>query len=173
MGLHIQPSVAYADVDAGGSTEAQREFLEALSTDDSRRQDRQSSKQPPIANAFALGYTYHDVLDADHEGVDGNAASIPGKFLTRSRYSSSPLHIPTLRSLALIYTPTTTTSHTPDDPEHSYSNTSGLVAAMVLVTAASRLGAATQGIACFIRCGMQGQNGRSYAELEGQRARWT
>ncbi|KAI6709879.1 hypothetical protein JHW43_007590 [Diplocarpon mali] len=52
----------------GGTTESQKEFLEALSTDDSKRtQDRQSSKQPPIANNFALGYTYYDVLDADHE----------------------------------------------------------------------------------------------------------
>lgn len=57
------------DADAGGSTESQREFLEALSTEDTRRQDRQSRKQPPIANNFALGYTYHDVLDADHEGM--------------------------------------------------------------------------------------------------------
>jgi hypothetical protein len=58
------------DFIAGGSTESQREFLEAMSTDDSRRtQDRQGSKHPPIANNFALGYTYHDVLDADHEGT--------------------------------------------------------------------------------------------------------
>ena len=56
---------------AGGSPESQREFLEALSADDERRiQDRQSHKQPPIANNFALGYTYHDVLDADHEGME-------------------------------------------------------------------------------------------------------
>ncbi|KAH8588111.1 dynein light intermediate chain-domain-containing protein [Bisporella sp. PMI_857] len=54
----------------GGTTESQREFLEALSLDDSRKvQDRQNSKQPPIANNFALGYTYHDVLDADHEDI--------------------------------------------------------------------------------------------------------
>ncbi|PQE15790.1 dynein light intermediate chain protein [Rutstroemia sp. NJR-2017a BBW] len=47
-----------------------REFLEALSVDDTRKaQDRHSSKQPPIANNFALGYTYHDVLDADHEDI--------------------------------------------------------------------------------------------------------
>jgi len=63
-------SVACTDCFAGGSTDSQREFLEALSTDDSRRQDRQSSKQPPVANNFALGYTYHDVLDADHEGMN-------------------------------------------------------------------------------------------------------
>jgi len=56
---------------AGGSTDSQREFLEALSADDTRKtSDRQSSsKQPPIANNFALGYTYHDVLDTDHEGI--------------------------------------------------------------------------------------------------------
>ncbi|CZS91790.1 related to dynein light intermediate chain 2 [Rhynchosporium agropyri] len=54
----------------GGSTESQREFLEALSTDSSKRaQDRQGNKQRPIANNFALGYTYHDVLDADHEDI--------------------------------------------------------------------------------------------------------
>lgn len=54
----------------GGSTESQREFLEALSGEDARKaQDRQSSKQPPIANSFALGYTYLDVLDADHEDI--------------------------------------------------------------------------------------------------------
>ena len=61
---------ALTDACAGGSTESQREFLEALSGEDGRKaQDRQSSKQPPIANSFALGYTYHDVLDADHEGT--------------------------------------------------------------------------------------------------------
>lgn len=55
---------------AGGSTDSQREFLETLSADDTRKtSDRQSSKQPTIANNFALGYTYHDVLDADHEGM--------------------------------------------------------------------------------------------------------
>ncbi|KAF4632807.1 hypothetical protein G7Y89_g5315 [Cudoniella acicularis] len=50
--------------------DSQREFLEALSIDDTRKtSDRQSSRQPPIANNFALGYTYHDVLDADHEDI--------------------------------------------------------------------------------------------------------
>lgn len=52
--------------------DSQREFLETLVEGDDARKasDRQSSKQPPIANNFALGYTYHDVLDADHEGMD-------------------------------------------------------------------------------------------------------
>lgn len=49
--------------------ESQRDFLEALSNNDQRRHlDRQNYKIPPIANSFALGYTYYDVLDADQEG---------------------------------------------------------------------------------------------------------
>ncbi|PBP16886.1 dynein family protein [Diplocarpon rosae] len=54
----------------GGTTESQKEFLEALGSEDPKRaQDRQSNKQPPTANSFALGYTYYDVLDADHEDI--------------------------------------------------------------------------------------------------------
>jgi dynein light intermediate chain 1 len=60
----------WTDIETGGSSDSQREFLEALSIEDTRKtNDKQSSKQPPIANNFALGYTYHDVLDADHEGA--------------------------------------------------------------------------------------------------------
>lgn len=69
---------AFADLLLGGTTDSQREFLETLSVDDSRKtQDRQGSKQPPVANNFALGYTYHDVLDADHEGMrDSNSPEL-------------------------------------------------------------------------------------------------
>ncbi|KAF4461816.1 dynein light intermediate chain [Fusarium albosuccineum] len=50
----------------GGTPEYQRDFLESLSSSESRRNvDRQ--KVPPIANNFALGYTYYDVLDADQD----------------------------------------------------------------------------------------------------------
>ncbi|KAF2398143.1 dynein family protein [Trichodelitschia bisporula] len=49
----------------GGSPSTQHDFLESLSTDTSPRRDR--TRKPPIANQFALGYTYQDVLDADHE----------------------------------------------------------------------------------------------------------
>ncbi|KAJ4160634.1 hypothetical protein NW754_003755 [Fusarium falciforme] len=50
----------------GGTPEYQRDFLESLSSSESRRNfDRQ--KTPPIANNFALGYTYYDVLDADQD----------------------------------------------------------------------------------------------------------
>ena len=52
----------------GGSVDSQREFFESLSRNEVRRNtDRQGSRKPPIANSFALGYTYYDVLDADQE----------------------------------------------------------------------------------------------------------
>ncbi|KAM0476843.1 hypothetical protein ACHAPX_006269 [Trichoderma viride] len=50
----------------GGTPESQREFLESLSGSEPKRNfDRQ--KIPPIANNYALGYTYYDVLDADQD----------------------------------------------------------------------------------------------------------
>ncbi|KAI2639225.1 dynein light intermediate chain-domain-containing protein [Xylaria nigripes] len=52
----------------GGSVDSQREFLEALSNNGQRRNIDQTDL-PPIANSFALGYTYYDVLDADHEDI--------------------------------------------------------------------------------------------------------
>ncbi|OTA62761.1 putative motor protein [Hypoxylon sp. EC38] len=53
----------------GGSVESQRDFLEALSSNDRRNLDRNNQKTPPIANSFALGYTYYNVLDADQEDI--------------------------------------------------------------------------------------------------------
>ena len=52
----------------GGTPDTQKEFLETLTSDASKRpQDRQRRK-PLVANEFALGYTYQDVLDTDQEG---------------------------------------------------------------------------------------------------------
>lgn len=52
----------------GGTVDSQREFFETLSNNDLRRAiDRNASRMPPVANSFALGYTYYDVLDADQE----------------------------------------------------------------------------------------------------------
>ncbi|OKL63952.1 hypothetical protein UA08_00672 [Talaromyces atroroseus] len=56
----------------GGTPESQREFLDTLSSDPSDPQlpdERRKGKVAPIANEFALGYTYQDVLDADHEDI--------------------------------------------------------------------------------------------------------
>ena len=55
----------------GGSVDSQREFLESLALDPRRSgldRQQQNAKLPPVANNFALGYTYYDVLDADQEG---------------------------------------------------------------------------------------------------------
>ncbi|KAG9257768.1 dynein light intermediate chain [Emericellopsis atlantica] len=50
----------------GGTPDSQRDFLDSLSSSESRRNfDRH--KIPPVANNFALGYTYYDVLDADQD----------------------------------------------------------------------------------------------------------
>lgn len=52
----------------GGTVDSQREFFESLSNSELRRTlDRNASRIPPVANSFALGYTYYDVLDADQE----------------------------------------------------------------------------------------------------------
>lgn len=52
----------------GGTPETQKNFLESLSTDpSSNRKPADRGRSPPIANQFALGYTYQDVLDSDHE----------------------------------------------------------------------------------------------------------
>ncbi|KAI4860653.1 putative motor protein [Hypoxylon rubiginosum] len=54
----------------GGSVDSQREFLEGLSRTEGRKNlDRSDQKIPPIANSFALGYTYYNVLDADQEDI--------------------------------------------------------------------------------------------------------
>ncbi|KAL6718768.1 hypothetical protein ACLMJK_003002 [Lecanora helva] len=51
----------------GGTPELQKEFLEIAASDTPRRFQDRHKKRPVVANAFALGYTYHDVLDADQE----------------------------------------------------------------------------------------------------------
>ncbi|KAB5562705.1 putative motor protein [Coniochaeta sp. 2T2.1] len=54
----------------GGTVDSQRDFLESLSNQDQRRiVDKTNTKLPPVANNFALGYTYYDVLDADQEDI--------------------------------------------------------------------------------------------------------
>jgi len=54
----------------GGTSDQQREFLEQLNSESSRPRygnDRKKNRTVPISNRYALGYTYHDVLDADQE----------------------------------------------------------------------------------------------------------
>ncbi|KAI9882592.1 MAG: Phosphatidylinositol 3,5-bisphosphate-binding protein [Watsoniomyces obsoletus] len=66
----------------GGSPDSQKDFVESLSPElpGSRgRLERRLDTQPPLANKYALGYTYHDVLDADHEDL---LARLPLHFLS-------------------------------------------------------------------------------------------
>lgn len=49
----------------GGSVTGQKEFVESLGMGCYKK----GAKGAPVANAFALGYTYQDILDADHEDV--------------------------------------------------------------------------------------------------------
>lgn len=46
----------------------QRDFLQSLASSEARR-GAEKNKTPPVANSFALGYSYYDVLDADQDGM--------------------------------------------------------------------------------------------------------
>ncbi|KAL1894881.1 hypothetical protein Sste5346_005568 [Sporothrix stenoceras] len=54
----------------GGSVDSQREFLASLGSQkqSSLNGEAQLPGGAPVANNFALGYTYYDVLDADQDG---------------------------------------------------------------------------------------------------------
>jgi dynein light intermediate chain 1 len=51
----------------GGTAESQREMLAALSRD----QRRGADPPPPVANDFALGYTYYDVVEHNKNSDGG------------------------------------------------------------------------------------------------------
>ena len=53
----------------GGSPQSQKDLLEILASDSRKNLADRQKRPPPIANDFALGYTYQDVLDADQEGT--------------------------------------------------------------------------------------------------------
>ena len=62
----------------GGDPESQKEFLETLGPELPKRLQERHRRKPPVANEFALGYTYQDVLDTDHEGRVCFTSSITG-----------------------------------------------------------------------------------------------
>ncbi|KAL1310682.1 hypothetical protein AAFC00_000943 [Neodothiora populina] len=56
----------------GGTSQTQKDFLDSLQQDSRNRvrpPDRSRARRVPVANSFALGYTYQDVYDSDHEDV--------------------------------------------------------------------------------------------------------
>ncbi|KAJ5176686.1 uncharacterized protein N7482_002563 [Penicillium canariense] len=81
----------------GGTPETQREFLETLcadtSADSSLVNEKRKGKTPPIANHFALGYTYRDVLDTDQEDT---LARVSAYLLSEPSPSFAPLIKPLL-----------------------------------------------------------------------------
>ncbi|KAA8647143.1 dynein family protein [Aspergillus tanneri] len=80
----------------GGTPESQREFLETFSADTSDpnlSNEQRKGRIPPVANQFALGYTYQDVLDADHEDT---LARVSAYLLSEPSLSFAPLLKPLL-----------------------------------------------------------------------------
>lgn len=59
---------AKAEEVKGGTPDTQKELLETLAADAPKRPQDRHKRKPVIANEFALGYTYQDVLDTDQEG---------------------------------------------------------------------------------------------------------
>ncbi|KAJ5908137.1 hypothetical protein N7495_000819 [Penicillium taxi] len=94
IALHGEHSV---NSDLGGTPESQRDFLESFSADTSANpslvNDKRKGKTPPIANQHALGYTYRDVLDADHEDT---LARVSAYLLSEPAPSFAPLLKPLL-----------------------------------------------------------------------------
>ncbi|KAI9372581.1 dynein light intermediate chain-domain-containing protein [Aspergillus egyptiacus] len=80
----------------GGTTDTQKEFLETFSadtSDPSLSNGKRKGKLPPVANQFALGYTYLDVLDADQEDT---LARVSAYLLSEPSLSFAPLLKPLL-----------------------------------------------------------------------------
>ncbi|KAL2822186.1 dynein light intermediate chain-domain-containing protein [Aspergillus cavernicola] len=80
----------------GGTPESQREFLETFAADTSDSgisNEKRKAKLPPVANQFALGYTYLDVLDADQEDT---LARVSAYLLSEPSLSFAPLLKPLL-----------------------------------------------------------------------------
>jgi dynein light intermediate chain 1 len=70
----------------GGTPDSQRDFLDAVDP-------QPRARRPPVANQFALGYTYHDVLDSDHEDT---LARLSLYLLSRPSPAFTPLIRPYL-----------------------------------------------------------------------------
>ncbi|KAJ4984416.1 dynein light intermediate chain [Stagonosporopsis vannaccii] len=90
----------------GGTPDTQRDFLDALATDGpSARRPHERARKPPVANHFALGYTYQDVLDTDHEGELSRSAPL--------RRAAADVPTDTLARLSLYLLASPSPSFTP------------------------------------------------------------
>ena len=111
----------------GGGADEQKEFVDALGgfTSDSRKQNR----RPPVANEFALGYTYLDVLDAEQEGSESTiypcsshrsrTADNPLAFLSTFRRPGPLRTLPRIVAHPRLLAPPQTAIHTRVTPRHA------------------------------------------------------
>lgn len=130
----------------GGTPDSQREFLNTLSSDPSDPRlpnQRRKGRVAPLANEFALGYTYQDILDADHEGAYFLAfplhfhpwrSMLNKSTVIRSvsrftdnlnfgfRHLGEGICLPSIGPLTVFYTANSTASHTTIGLRNSYSD---------------------------------------------------
>ena len=85
----------------GGTPQQQKDFLEQLNPEQESRSRYRRPKPAPISNKYALGYTYHDVLDADNEGV---LARLNVYMLSKPAGSFSSLLKPLLNAKTVKHT---------------------------------------------------------------------
>ena len=109
----------------GGSPETQKEFLETLASDAPKRPQDRHRRKPVVANEFALGYTYQDVLDADHEG-NLLVRSVQNEKLRMYRHPRPPINLPSLRARAILHIFAQTTLHASINTRHPSSHATRL-----------------------------------------------
>lgn len=68
-----------------------------------RRRPPDRGRRPPIANQFALGYTYQDVLDADQDGTCLSVKFFAHEVLIFTRYPCSLVPLSADRSVAIVH----------------------------------------------------------------------
>lgn len=164
----------------GGTPESQREFLDTLSADTSdpnvpgTMNERRRGKTPPIANQFALGYTYQDVLDADQEGRPpaftlglGSACPYMRRRLIVTgsecpRYLGSRLRVSSLRTLSLVRATSQTALDSSIRAGDPGGHTAGLVGSVDVDTAIERMGPLAKTCSHFARRRDQGRHGRNH-----------
>jgi len=125
----------------GGTGECQKEFVESLNLG-----RKKGEKKPPIANAFALGYTYLDVLDTDQEG-SFSRADFSGEtwlltiVLSRgNRCRCPPRPISRLEARTCVHADTQVPIYSSYDIGYAYSDITGLEEAVGLDEAVENVG---------------------------------
>ncbi|KAJ9625773.1 hypothetical protein H2203_004535 [Taxawa tesnikishii (nom. ined.)] len=120
-GTHEGQGDGTQDMQRDGTREGQRQFIESLLQEPPSRvrpPDRSKQRRPPIANQFALGYTYQDVYDSEHEGKNA-----PGSTKTRKTDSIvdivARLSLYTLNSPSPAYAPLLDRLITPETIPHT------------------------------------------------------